>query len=166
MEDDPRKTRPVLFFCDEYQQLCSPGDAHFFDTSRALSVVGIVASQSIEAYINALGDEHAAGALLANFANVIAFRSTERTMRYVAGKLGEVEVWREGYNAGKTDVGWFSATTNEGRSAALQRQTLLDPQLFRMLPPDRAVALLTVRGTAFDDVVMVPQITGDDLGCE
>ena len=166
MDDGPRKTRPVLFFCDEYQQLCSPGDAHFFDTSRALNVVGIVASQSIEAYINALGDEHAAGALLANFANVIAFRSTERTMRYVAGKLGEVEVWREGYNAGKTDVGWFSATTNEGRSAALQRQTLLDPQIFRMLPPDRAVALLTVRGTAFDDVVIVPQITGDDLECE
>jgi type IV secretory pathway TraG/TraD family ATPase VirD4 len=127
-EDGPRKRRPVLFFCDEYQQLCSPGDAHFFDTSRALNVVGIGSSQSIEAYINALGDEYAAGALLANFANVIAFRSTERTMRYVAGKLGEVEVWREGYNAGKTDVGWFNATTNQGRSATLQRQMLLDPR--------------------------------------
>lgn len=163
MEDGARKRRPVIFFCDEYQQLCSPGDANFFDTSRALGVVGIVASQSIEAYINALGDEHAAGALLANFANVIAFRSTERTMRYVAGKLGEVEVWRESYNAGKTDLGWFNATTNQGRSAALQRQTLLDPQIFRMLGPDKAVALLTVRGAAFDDVVMVPQVTGDDL---
>ncbi len=82
-----RKDRPVLFLCDEYQQLCSAGDANFFDTSRTLNVVAIVAAQSMEAYINATGDEHAANALLANFTNVIAFRSTERTMNYLAGKL-------------------------------------------------------------------------------
>jgi hypothetical protein len=33
-----------------------------------------------------------------------------------------------------------------------------------MLGPDKAVALLTVRGAAFDDVVIVPQVTGNDLG--
>ncbi len=57
MPPGPRKERPVLFFCDEYQQICSAGDANFFDTSRALNVVGIVAAQSMEAYINATGDE-------------------------------------------------------------------------------------------------------------
>jgi len=48
--------------CDEYQQICSAGDAQFFDTSRALGVIGIVASQSIEADIAAIGNEHAATA--------------------------------------------------------------------------------------------------------
>jgi len=91
----PRKSRPLLFLCDEYQQICSAGDAQFFDTSRALGVIGIVASQSIEAYIAAIGNEHAATALLGNFTNIVAFRSTERTMDYVAGKLGEVDVWKE-----------------------------------------------------------------------
>jgi len=51
----PRKSRPILFLCDEYQQICSASDAQFFDTSRALGVIGIVASQSIEAYIAAIG---------------------------------------------------------------------------------------------------------------
>jgi len=32
------------------------GDAQFFDTSRALGVIGIVAAQSIEAYIAAIGN--------------------------------------------------------------------------------------------------------------
>jgi len=50
----PRKSRPLLSLCDEYQQICSAGDAQFFDTSRAHGVIGIVASQSIEAYIAAL----------------------------------------------------------------------------------------------------------------
>jgi len=81
------------------QQICSAGDAQFFDTSRALGVIGIVASQSIEAYIAAIGNEHAASALLGNFTNVVAFRSTERTMEYVAGKLGDVDVWKESYTA-------------------------------------------------------------------
>jgi len=164
MPPGPRKDRPVLFLCDEYQQICSAGDANFFDTSRALGVVGIVAAQSLEAYITAIGDEHAATALLANFTNVVAFRSTERTMNYLAGKLGEVEVWRRSVSAGQTRAGLFgNLTTNDGRSLAEERRRLLDPQIFRVLRPDHAVALLTVDGAAFDDVVRVPQITSDDL---
>jgi len=164
----PRKSRPLLFLCDEYQQICSAGDAQFFDTSRALGVIGIVASQSIEAYIAAIGNEHAATALLGNFTNVIAFRSTERTMNYVAGKLGEVDVWKETYNTGRSDKPTLlfpqKASVSEGHSAAMQRQRLLTAQTFRALAPDQAVALLTVDGAAFDDVLRVPQLTEDHLG--
>jgi len=128
-----------------------------------LNVVGIVAAQSMEAYINATGDEHAASALLANFTNVIAFRSTERTMNYLAGKLGDVDVWKQSSSAGKTRAGIFDVTKNEGRSLSEERRRLLGPQLFRALRPDHAVALLTVDGAAFDDVIRVPQITSDDL---
>jgi len=163
MPPGPRKDRPVLFFCDEYQQICSAGDATFFDTSRALNVVGIVAAQSMEAYINATGDEHAASALLANFTNVIAFRSTERTMNYLAGKLGDVDVWKQSASSGQTSAGLFNVTNNEGRSLSEERRRLLDPQIFRALRPDHAVALLTVDGAAFDDLIRVPQITSDDL---
>jgi hypothetical protein len=164
MAPGPRKDRPVLFLCDEYQQICSAGDATFFDTSRALNVVAIVAAQSVEAYINATGNEHTAHALLANFTNVIAFRSTERTMNFVAGKLGDVDVWKQSWSAGKTDLGLFKGvTTNQGRSLAEERRKLLGPQLFRTLAPDHAVALLSVGGVAFDDVIRVPQLTTDDL---
>ena len=83
MQAGPRKERPVLFFCDEYQQIASAGDASFFDTSRALGVVAIVAAQSLDAYLNALGNEHATMTLLGNFANIIAFRSTPKTMEYL-----------------------------------------------------------------------------------
>jgi len=163
----PRKSRPILFLCDEYQQICSAGDAQFFDTSRALGVIGIVASQSIEAYISAIGNEHAATALLGNFTNVVAFRSTERTMNYVAGKLGEVDVWKETYNTGRSDRPTIlfpeTASVSEGHSASTQRQRLLTAQTFRALKPDQAVALLTVNGTSFDDIVWVPQLTDDDL---
>jgi len=163
----PRKSRPILFLCDEYQQICSAGDAQFFDTSRALGVIGIVASQSIEAYIAAIGNEHAATALIGNFTNVVAFRSTERTMEYVAGKLGEVDVWKETYNSGRSDQPTIffpkAASVSQGHSASMQRQRLLTSQSFRALAPDQAVALLTVDGTAFDDVLSVPQLTDDDL---
>jgi len=163
----PRKSRPLLFLCDEYQQICSAGDAQFFDTSRALGVIGIVAAQSIEAYIAAIGNEHAATALLGNFTNVVAFRSTERTMNYVAGKLGEVDVWKETYNTGRSDKPTIlfprAASVSEGHSASTQRQRLLTAQTFRALGPNQAVALLTVDGTAFDDVLSVPQLIDDDL---
>jgi len=163
----PRKSRPILFLCDEYQQICSAGDAQFFDTSRALGVVGIVAAQSIEAYIAAIGNEHAATALLGNFTNVVAFRSTERTMDYVAGKLGEVDVWKESYDTGRSDQPTIffpkAASVSKGHSASQQRQRLLTAQTFRALAPDQAVALLTVDGAAFDDVLSVPQLTDDDL---
>jgi len=163
----PRKSRPVLFLCDEYQQICSAGDAQFFDTSRALGVIGIVASQSIEAYIAAIGNEHAATALLGNFTNVVAFRSTERTMNYVAGKLGEVDVWKETYNTGRSEKPTIlfpeTASVSEGHSASTQRQRLLTAQTFRALAPDQAIALLTVDGSAFDDVLFVPQLTDDNL---
>jgi len=164
MSDGPTKTRPVVFLCDEYQQLASAGDAAFFDTSRALNVIAIVASQSLEAYQNAIGSDAATAALLGNFTNVVAFRSTERTMDYVAGKLGEVDVWKQSYSAGKTSAGFLSEVSkNEGRSAAEQRQRLLSAQTFRSLTPDQAVALLSVYGTSYDDVLRVPQITSDDL---
>jgi type IV secretory pathway TraG/TraD family ATPase VirD4 len=158
MADGPRKSRPVVFLCDEYQQIASSGDANFFDTSRALGVIGIVASQSVDAYLNALGNEHAAMTLLGNFANIVAFRSTPRTMQYLSDKLGQVEVWKVSHGGSLSN-----GEPGESLSTSQQRQQLLDPQLFRSLDPEFAVAMLTVGGMAFDDVVKVPQVTGDDL---
>lgn len=164
MPPGPRKERPVLFLCDEYQQIASSGDANFFDTSRALGVVGIIASQSVDAYLNALGNEHAAMTLLGNFTNIIAFRSTPRTMEYLADKIGMIDIWKVSHSAGKSaESGHFGANLSEGRSTSTERQRLLDPQLFRALNSDHAVAMLAVNGSAFDDIIRVPQITSDDL---
>jgi len=52
---------------------------------------------------------------------------------------------------------------SEGHSASTQRQRLLTAQTFRALGADQAVALLTVDGAAFDDVLSGPQLTDDDL---
>lgn len=158
MSDGPRKTRPVIFLCDEYQQIASVGDASFFDTSRALNVVTIIASQSIEAYQNAIGSDTATAALLGNFTNVIAFRSTERTMEYISGKLGDVDVWKLS-NSTSDSI----ESHSDSRSVTEQRQRLLGAQTFRSLPPDHAVALLSVDGSPYDDILRVPQITSDDL---
>jgi len=112
----------ALFLCDEYQQICSAGDAQFFDTSRVLGVIGIVASQSIDAYIAAIDNEHAATALLGNFTNVIAFRSTEPTIDYVPGKLRNVDVWKKSYNTSRTTRPTLlfqrAASVSEGHSAS------------------------------------------------
>ena len=106
-------------------------------------------------------------ALLGNFTNVVAFRSTEQTMDYVAGKLGEVDVWKETYNTGRSKQPTIffprAASVSEGHSAATQRQRLLTTQTFRALSADQAVALLTVDGIAFDDVLFVPQLTDDNF---
>ena len=162
MATGPQKTRPVVFLCDEYQQIVSASDASFFDTSRALNVIGIVASQSVEAFQNAIGSEAAASTLLANFTNLIAFRSTEKTMNYVAAKLGDVDVWKESYSVGQSRSG-FNMTTNESRSVSEHRHRLLNAQTFRSMAPEQAVALLSVNGAAFDDILTVPQITTSDL---
>jgi len=136
-------------------------------TPHAPSASSASSPQSIEAYIAAIGNEHAATALLGNFTNVVAFRSTERTMKCVAGKLGEVDVWKETYNTGRSDKPTIffphAASVSQGHSTSTQRQRLLTAQTFRALGPDQAVALLTVDGTAFDDVLSVPQLTDDDL---
>ncbi len=161
LPDGPRRTRPVFFFCDEYQQIASTGDASFFDTSRALNVIGVVASQSIEAYQNAIGNDAAAAALLGNFTNVIAFRSTERTMEYVAGKLGDVDVWNLSTSVSESFGVEYSQS--ESKSLSQQRRRLLGAQTFRSLAPEQAVALLSVAGSSYDDVLLVPQITSDDL---
>ncbi len=88
-------------------------------------------------------------------------------MNYVAGKLGDVDVWKETYNTGRSDRPTIffpeTASVSEGHSASTQRQRLLTAQTFRALKPDQAVALLTVDGAAFDDVLYVPQLTDDDL---
>jgi len=88
-------------------------------------------------------------------------------MNYVAGKLGEVDVWKETYNTGRSEKPTIffpkTASISEGHSTSTQRQRLLTAQTFRALAPDQAIALLTVDGSAFDDVLSVPQLTDDDM---
>ena len=88
-------------------------------------------------------------------------------MDYVAGKLGEVDVWKETYNTGRSNQPTIffprTVSVSEGHSASTQRQRLLTAQTFRALSADQAIALLTVDGAAFDDVLSVPQLTNDDL---
>lgn len=88
-------------------------------------------------------------------------------MEYVAGKLREIDVWKETYSTGSSDKPTLffpvAASASEGHSASMQRQRLLPAQTFRALAPNQVVALLTVNGVAFDNVLSVPQLTDNDL---
>ncbi len=69
-------------------------------------------------------------------------------------------MYRHSYNTGKR---LWRDNISEGQSVSRERQKLLNPQLFRVLAPDKAIALITVNGIAFDDVIAVPQLNNDDL---
>jgi hypothetical protein len=159
----PARERPVLFCCDEYQQIASAGDAQFFDKSRELSTIGVVASQSLDACISAIGNEETALTLLSNFVNTIAFRSTPRTMRWITDRLGEVDIERRSYSY---SVSSGMGGDSFGFSTSLQRLAVLSAQTFRELQPDQAVALLSIGGRAVDDVIVLPQLTADALLAE
>jgi hypothetical protein len=52
------------------------------------------------------------------------------------------------------------ASRSSSRSSSLSRtlQNVVNPQIFRLLEPDEAIAMLTIRGAAFDDVVKMPAV--------
>jgi hypothetical protein len=165
-----RRDNPIVFIADEFHKIVSSGDAEFHDTCRSLNVVSIIASQSIEAYESAIGDEVRTRALLANFAQTFAFRSTQATMNYVGGLCGEVDFWKLSENAGlNTHPTWFglSSSTNGksvGRSLSEEQRSLITANLFRSLPPEQFVAVLSIGGFAMDDVLSAPLFTYEALG--
>lgn len=82
-------------------------------------------------------------------------------MEYVAGKLGDVDVWNLSTSVSESFGTEYSQS--ESKSLSQQRRRLLGAQTFRSLAPQQAVALLSVAGSSYDDVLLVPQITSDDL---
>lgn len=99
-----RQWRPVLFVCDEYQQVATitehepNGDDAFFSLSRQAKCIPIVATQSISSLQSMLpGDSWRT--LLQTFRTKIFLTQTDGFSAKIASELcGQENVWRLNYN--------------------------------------------------------------------
>lgn len=152
------QSRAVAFICDEYQAIIDPiSDTDFWDKSRSAKTVGIVSMQGYSSMDDALGNEKATKAIIQNFREVICFRTEDQpTIERLQWLLGQVEVAKVSESSSSSESqskqGGSSSTTSS-RSVSYQMQNVINPQLFRGLGSEQAVALLNVNGMAFDDVI-------------
>jgi type IV secretory pathway TraG/TraD family ATPase VirD4 len=152
------KERPVFFMCDEFQEIVSANkdglsDLNFWDKSRSSKCIGIISAQAVSSFYAAIGDHDVANTLLQNFRQKLVFRTEDRTtIELINHLLGRVEVERVSSSTSKTSgIRNESTTTSESRSTT--EKQVLNPQAFRALGPNQAVALLSVSGYSMDDVV-------------
>ena len=162
--------RTIVFLCDEYQEIvsCSKtglSDLNFWDKSRSSGCVGIISAQGVSSFYAAIGEHDLANALLQNFRQTICFRTEDdATINRITRLLGQIEVERESESqqtSRSTNAGLNGgASRSSSRSSSLSRalQSVINPQVFRLLEPDEAIATLTIGGAAFDDVVKMPAV--------
>jgi type IV secretory pathway TraG/TraD family ATPase VirD4 len=148
------KTRPVVFMCDEYQEIISASksglsDLNFWDKSRSSKCVGIVSTQSIASFFAAIGDRDVSKAVMQNFRQKICFRSEDQdTIETFSRLAGRVEVEKYSSSTSQSKHGDSSST-----SVSTREEDVLTAQLFRSLGASQAVALLSIDGIAMDDVL-------------
>jgi hypothetical protein len=105
IEKNPGKNwRPILFICDEYQELATvgvnepSGDEKFFSLSRQAKCVPLVATQSISSLKSALPGE-TWRTLLQTFRTKIFLSLSDDFSAKIASELcGQEEKWRVNYN--------------------------------------------------------------------
>jgi type IV secretory pathway TraG/TraD family ATPase VirD4 len=154
--------RPVFFVCDEYQEIISAArdalsDLTFWDKARESGCVGVIAAQSISSFYAAIGDRDIAKTVLQNFRQLLCFRTEDdATIARLVELLGQVEVARVSSTRGKSSG--RDTTTTHSTSLSWSRQHVITPQLFRELGPDQALALLSIGGRAYDDVLTLDPV--------
>jgi type IV secretory pathway TraG/TraD family ATPase VirD4 len=162
--------RPIFFVCDEYQELVSAArdalsDLTFWDKARESGCIGIVASQSVSSFYAAIGDRDVAKTVLQNFRQVLCFRTEDAaTIARLAELLGNVEVARVNDNQNRSFGSGGSTTNSFGASMSWSRESVINPQLFREMGPDHALALLSVGGRAYDDVLTLEPVYAGTRG--
>ncbi|MBC5804424.1 MAG: type IV secretion system DNA-binding domain-containing protein [Candidatus Eremiobacteraeota bacterium] len=159
--------RAVVFVADEYQEVvsCSKtglSDLNFWDKSRSSGCVGIISAQGMSSFYAAIGDRDLANALVQNFRQVICFRTEDdATIKRITSLLGQIEVDRESYSAQRSrSARGFAATHGTSRSSSVSQsmQSVINPQLFRQLGQNEAIATLSIGGSAYDDVVTMEPV--------
>lgn len=171
-ESEWNKERPVFFMCDEFQEIVSANrdglsDLNFWDKSRSSKCIGIISAQAVSSFYAAIGNRDISDALLQNFRQKICFRTEDsHTIEKINALLGSVEVERVSHqqSSGTSTGGIFShhSSTNEGSSYSTSRveKRVLNPQIFRTLGNNQAIALLSFGGASADDVIeTVPVFT-------
>jgi len=168
---DWNQDRTIVFLCDEYQEIvsCSKtglSDLNFWDKSRSSGCVGIISAQGVSSFYAAIGEHDLANALLQNFRQTICFRTEDAaTIDRVTRLFGQVEVElasesRQRSRTVRTGLSreGTSRSHTKGSSLSPTMRSVINPQLFRLLEPDEAIAMLTIGGAAFDDVLKMPAL--------
>ena len=168
---DWNKERPVFFMCDEFQEIVSANrdglsDLNFWDKSRSSKCIGIVSAQAVSSFYAAIGNRDLSDALLQNFRQKICFRTEDtHTIQSINHLLGSVEVVRTSHqkNDSSSSSGFLGrVTTSESSGVSTSKidKHVLNPQVFRTLGSNQAVALLSFGGVSADDVIeTVPVFT-------
>jgi type IV secretory pathway TraG/TraD family ATPase VirD4 len=168
---ESNQARTIVFLCDEYQEIvsCSKtglSDLNFWDKSRSSGCVGIISAQGVSSFYAAIGEHDLANALLQNFRQTICFRTEDAaTIDRVTRLLGQVEVELESQSRQRSrtarsglNSGGASRSYSKGSSLSPTMRSVINPQLFRLLEPDEAIAMLTIGGAAFDDILKMPAL--------
>jgi len=158
------QTRYVVFVADEYQEVVSVAkdalsDLNFWDKSRSSRCVGIISTQGHSSFRAAIGSDALTASFLQNFRQQITFRTEdEATIKHFVYLLGQVEVEREGHSrtrSARTGGGpGAGASISTGTSSNRSMRSTIDPQTVRNLAPGEALAVLSIRGAAYDDVIV------------
>jgi len=145
------QTRPVIFLCDEYQEIVSANpdglsDLSFWDKSRSSHTIGLISAQSVSSFYAAVGRREVVHALLQNFRHKLCFCTEDPdTIEFLQKMMGQAAVKRvtEGH---------------QGTSITEVREWVITAQLFRKLTPHQALAILSLDGLSWDDVIEVMPI--------
>jgi hypothetical protein len=135
-------------------------DLNFWDKSRSSGCIGVVSAQGVSSFYAAIGDRDLADTVLQNFRQTICFRTEDRaTIERMNFLLGAVDVARISENVGSsTTTGHGGSSSSAGYGLSVQRQNVITPQLFRQLRQNDALALLSIGGNAYDDVLTMPPL--------
>ena len=164
LEKGWNQSRPVFFLCDEYQEIVScakdgVSDLNFWDKSRSSGCIGVISAQGVSSFYAAIGDRDLADTVLQNFRQTICFRTEDRaTIERMNFLLGAVDVARISENVGNSTTTGHGSSSSAGYGLSLQRQNVITPQLFRQLRQNDALALLSIGGNAYDDVLTMPPV--------
>ncbi len=137
------RSRPVLFLCDEYQEVVSANkdglsDLNFWDKGRAFGTVGIISAQSIASFYAALGDRDLADTLLQNFRQKLCLRT---------------EDWHT--------VHFFERLLGRPADRTRRPRPLVPAALMRRLYRRQALAVVSVGGEAVEEIVDLPAVFVD-----
>lgn len=156
--------RPLVFACDEYQQCVSVArdalsDLNFWDTSRSAKCVGIISAQGFESFQAVIGDPSLTSSLLQNFRQQICFRTEDpATIKRFTYLLGKVSIVHESTSK-TTSSNSLGVSRGEARQRSIREEDVITPQTFRNLPRGRALALLSIDGEAYDDVLTMDYLS-------
>jgi type IV secretory pathway TraG/TraD family ATPase VirD4 len=139
------REKPVFFMCDEFQEIVSCNkdglsDLNFWDKARSSKTIGIISAQSIASFFAATPNRDYAYALLQNFRNKICLSSEDPlTIEYISKLTGQAKSQRK--------------SRGQDITISEARDDVLEAQIFRSLPPNSALALLTINNISRDDAL-------------